>query len=122
MDSILKSLLKFCTTKNIFKLETSISSLNFVYYFYFSNYRCIVRSGSKHGVEVKCLKVDFSEDEIIYDVIKKFLKNYDIGVLVNNVGTGTMPVKFLDLAKYEPDVRSVMRVNVTSLIKVKLLI
>ena len=41
---------------------------------------------SKHDVQTKCLAIDFSDDEEIYEKIDDFLQGLDVGTLVNNVG------------------------------------
>ena len=76
-------------------------------------------SAAKHGVETKCLVIDFTHNPSIYDEIKEFVSPYDVGVLVNNVGLGTVPSHFLDVVAHAPSiVTDTVRVNVLSYCKV----
>ena len=76
---------------------------------------------SKFAVDVKYLKIDFSNDDVIYDEIREFLGNYDIGVLINNVGRAAGPLPYLDLVENEPQLaKDITRINVTSVVKVQL--
>lgn len=68
---------------------------------------------TKHGVEVKTLKVDFKEGDFdSYDKIEEFLKELDIGILVNNVGQAPPPKRFLDLTDLPKTCHEILNVNV----------
>ena len=73
---------------------------------------------SKYGVETRHLQIDFTDDESIYDVIEQFLKDYDVGVLINNVGIIHLPKIFLEVPDLATAIRNVTRVNITSVLKV----
>jgi len=42
----------------------------------------------EYGVDVKSVAVDFTNTEV-YETIRHELQGLDVGVLINNVGTGT---------------------------------
>lgn len=69
-------------------------------------------------MKTKCLKIDFSEDEHIYDEIKKFLVGHDIGVLVNNVGIANPTAKFLEIPNLSTGIRNITRINILTVFKV----
>ena len=74
---------------------------------------------SKFSVEVKYLQIDFGQDEKIYQTIEEFLKDMNIGVLINNVGTtGHAPECFLDVSTLSESIASIMRINIISVLKV----
>ena len=90
---------------------------------YISRKKCffLCYAVSKHGVQVKYLKIDFSEDESIYEEISKFLSDYDVGVLVNNVGMGSPSLPLLEISENIPNfTRDIIRVNITSVVQVQL--
>ncbi|XP_076800022.1 very-long-chain 3-oxoacyl-CoA reductase-like isoform X2 [Clavelina lepadiformis] len=72
---------------------------------------------SKHNVQTKCLTIDFSDDEEIYDKIADFLQGLDIGTLVNNVGTDQELVRFLEQSNLSLTIRNLVRVDALSILK-----
>jgi len=76
-------------------------------------------SVSNHSVEVKIIQVDFGQDEEIYEKVEENLKNLEIGVLVNNVGTGGgVPTFFADFPDLSCSIRDIVRINIVSLLKI----
>ncbi|CAK8678154.1 unnamed protein product [Clavelina lepadiformis] len=72
---------------------------------------------SKHNVQTKCLTIDFSHDEEIYDEIADFLQGLDIGTLVNNVGIAQGLYRFLDIPNLSTFIRNIIRINAVSVVK-----
>jgi len=70
-------------------------------------------------VDVKTLKIDFSDNETIYEEIEAFLNGMDIGVLVNNVGIGSPPKDFLELPDLSNHTKNLVRINIVSILKVR---
>ena len=68
-------------------------------------------SASTRGVQVKILKIDFSDDESIYNEIEEFLKDVDIGVLVNIVKVNDTMEDFLDFPDLSNHIRVITRVS-----------
>ena len=65
------------------------------------------------------MKIDFSDDEEIFSEIEHFLAEYDIGVLVNNVGISATSMPFLDNLKHTPNLTlNMTRINMFSVLKV----
>ena len=69
---------------------------------------------------MKTIQVDFGDDEAIYQTIEDSLKGLDIGVLINNVGIigPPTPSVYGDINNLSDVIRSIIRLNVTSLLKV----
>ncbi|XP_076800016.1 very-long-chain 3-oxoacyl-CoA reductase-like isoform X1 [Clavelina lepadiformis] len=72
---------------------------------------------SEHNVQTKCLAIDFSGDEEIYNKIADFLQGLDIGTLVNNVGTDQELVRFLEQSNLSLIIRNLVRVHIMSILK-----
>ncbi|XP_076800011.1 very-long-chain 3-oxoacyl-CoA reductase-like [Clavelina lepadiformis] len=72
---------------------------------------------SKHNVQTKCLTIDFSDDEEIYDKIADFLQGLDIGTLVNNVGIAQEISCFHEHPNLTNLIRHIIRINIMSVVK-----
>ncbi|CAK8684925.1 very-long-chain 3-oxoacyl-CoA reductase-like [Clavelina lepadiformis] len=72
---------------------------------------------SNHNVQTKCLTMDFSGDEEIYDKIADFLQGLDIGTLINNVGTDQEIGRFLEQSNLSLIIRNLVRVNIMPVLK-----
>ncbi|XP_076800014.1 very-long-chain 3-oxoacyl-CoA reductase-like [Clavelina lepadiformis] len=72
---------------------------------------------SKHNVQTKCLTIDFSDDEEIYDKIANFLQGLDVGTLVNNVGISQEIACFHEYPNLSKFLGDIIRLNVISVIK-----
>ncbi|XP_076800020.1 very-long-chain 3-oxoacyl-CoA reductase-like [Clavelina lepadiformis] len=72
---------------------------------------------SKHNVQTKCLTIDFSDDEEIYNKIADFLQGLDVGTLVNNVGIAQEISCFHEHPNLSKFLRDIIRLNVISVIK-----
>ncbi|XP_076800025.1 very-long-chain 3-oxoacyl-CoA reductase-like isoform X1 [Clavelina lepadiformis] len=73
---------------------------------------------SKHNVQTKCLTIDFSDDEEIYNKIADFLQGLDIGTLANNVGIAHEISCFHEHPNLSKFFRDIIRLSVISVIKV----
>uniref|UniRef100_A0A336KL61 CSON006174 protein n=1 Tax=Culicoides sonorensis TaxID=179676 RepID=A0A336KL61_CULSO len=70
----------------------------------------------KFKVKTLIIDVDFTKGLGIYDTIQQKIKNLDIGVLVNNVGTGYPgPFQFHELAERENFLWDMVAINVISI-------
>lgn len=69
-------------------------------------------------VETKTIRVDFTQDESIYDEIRKEISDLDIGVLVNNMGIAyPFPEYFLKIEDLSGTILNMIRGNIMSTVK-----
>lgn len=69
-------------------------------------------------VETKTVRADFTQDESIYDDIRKEIGDLDIGVLVNNMGIAyQFPEYFLELENLSETILNMIRGNIMSTVK-----
>ena len=64
------------------------------------------------------LEVDFDKGESIYKKIQEFLNDFDIGILVNNVGAAHDPQPFLEITNLSTLLNKLTKLNVVSVLKV----
>lgn len=70
------------------------------------------------NVETKSIRVDFTQDESIYEEIRQELADLDVGVLVNNMGISyPFPEYFLNIENLSTTILNMIRGNMLSTVK-----
>uniref|UniRef100_H2Z157 Uncharacterized protein n=1 Tax=Ciona savignyi TaxID=51511 RepID=H2Z157_CIOSA len=72
---------------------------------------------SSFPVQTKYLSIDFKSDVSIYEEIDEFVKELDIGVLVNNVGMPSPILRFLETENLSDVIADIIKVNIVSVYK-----
>ena len=68
---------------------------------------------------MKTIQVDFGESEEIYAKVEETLKDMDIGVLINNVGSNSgTPEHFTDFPDISAKIQEAIRLNIMPVSKV----
>lgn len=69
----------------------------------------------KYGVQTKIIAIDFStNDDSIYEEIKREVQDMEVGILINNVGYSQMAAIFTDIPERDIVMQDIININLKS--------
>lgn len=78
---------------------------------------CLTYQEKDYGVRTKVIAIDFNGGLDIYENIASEINGFNIGILVNNVGTSyPYPELFLDVADRDTTFEQILRCNIASVV------